>query len=156
MLCVVKMSLKGEVGGSALNSHGNYIVAHGKSWKSHRMVFLYNMGLEVRKPVFPQPCFWKYSAFTNAYSKTCVKRPLSRRPDIGFQDQSLNAGQKYCRILQHSAILLTFIRLPFVNKIFVLSFLGCLKEVTNTCTMYVKQSNYCRIFQCNGGKLEES
>ena len=30
MLCVVKISLKGEVGGRALNSHGNYIVDHGK------------------------------------------------------------------------------------------------------------------------------
>ena len=57
-------------------------------------------------------------------SKTCVKRPLSKRLKIGFQDQlSLNAGQKYCRILplEHSAILLTFIKLPFVIKIFVLS-----------------------------------
>ena len=26
------MLLKGEVGGHALNSHGNYIVDHGKSW----------------------------------------------------------------------------------------------------------------------------
>ena len=34
-------------------------------------------------------------------SKTCVKRPHSRRPKNGFQDQlSLNAGQTYCRILQ--------------------------------------------------------
>ena len=35
----------------------------------------------------------------------------------------LNAGQKYCRMLQgeHSAILSTFIKLPFVSKIFVLS-----------------------------------
>ena len=33
------------------------------------------------------------------YSKTCVKRPLAKRPKIGFQDQlSLNAGQKYCRM----------------------------------------------------------
>ena len=34
---------------------------------------------------------------------------------------SLNAGQKYCRMLhrEHSAILLTFIKLPF--KFFVLS-----------------------------------
>ena len=32
MLGVVKMLLKGEVGGCALNSHGNYIVDHGKSW----------------------------------------------------------------------------------------------------------------------------
>ena len=47
-----------------------------------------------------------------------------KRPKIGFQDQlSLNAGQKYCRMLQgeHSAILSTFIELPFVIKIFVLS-----------------------------------
>ena len=57
-------------------------------------------------------------------SKTCVKWPLSKRPKIGFQDQlSLNAGQKYCRMLQveHSAILLTFIKLPIFIKIFVLS-----------------------------------
>ena len=58
------------------------------------------------------------------YSKTCVKQPLSKRQKIGFQDQlSLNAGQKYCRMLQgvHFAILSTFIKLPFVIKIFVLS-----------------------------------
>ena len=57
------------------------------------------------------------------YSKTCVKRPLSKRPKIGFQDElSLNAGQKYCRTLQgeHSAILVTFIKLPVVIKLFVL------------------------------------
>ena len=30
MLSVVKMSLKGEVGSHALDSHGNYIVDHGK------------------------------------------------------------------------------------------------------------------------------
>ena len=37
---------------------------------------------------------------------------------------SLNAGQKYCRMLplEHSAILSTLIKLPFVIKIFVLSF----------------------------------
>ena len=40
MLCVMKMSLKGEVGVSALNSHGNYMVDHGKSWKNHGIVFL--------------------------------------------------------------------------------------------------------------------
>ena len=62
--------------------------------------------------------------FTMQYSKTCVKRPLSKRPKIGFQDQLLlNAGQKYCRMLQgkHSAILLIFNKLPFVIEIFVLS-----------------------------------
>ena len=32
--------IKGEVGGCALNSHGNYIIDHGKSWKNHGIVFL--------------------------------------------------------------------------------------------------------------------
>ena len=38
-------------------------------------------------------------------------------------EPSLNAGQKYCRMLQreHSAIFLTFIKLPFVIKTFALS-----------------------------------
>ena len=61
------------------------------------------------------------------YSKTCLKRPLKKEDQL-----LLNAGQKYCRMLQgeHSAILLTFIKLPFVIKIFVLSFLsGCLRRV---------------------------
>ena len=64
------------------------------------------------------------STINNVYSKTCVKRPLSIRQKIDFRDLlSLNAGQKYCRMLQveHSAILLTFIKLPIVIKIFVLS-----------------------------------
>ena len=46
----------------------------------------------------------------------------SKRPKIAFQDRlSLNAGQKYCKMLQgeHSAIISAFIKLPFV-KIFVL------------------------------------
>ena len=43
---------------------------------------------------------------------------------IGFQDiLSLNAGQKYCRMLQgeHSAIVSAFIKQPFVINFFVLS-----------------------------------
>ena len=66
---------------------------------------------------------------SSIYSRTCANWPLSKRQKIGFQDPlSLNAGQKYCRMLQgeHSAILLTFNNLPFVIKIFVLSILsGC-------------------------------
>ena len=55
------------------------------------------------------------------YSIACVKWPLSKRLKIGFQDQlSLNEGQKYCRMLQREQNL-TFIKLPFVIKIFVLS-----------------------------------
>ena len=40
MLSLVKMLLKGEVGSYALNSHGNYIVDHGKAWKNHGFVIL--------------------------------------------------------------------------------------------------------------------
>ena len=40
MICVVKMPVKGEVGGNALNSHVNYIVDHQKSWKNHGIVIL--------------------------------------------------------------------------------------------------------------------
>ena len=60
------------------------------------------------------------------YSKTCVKWPLSKRPKICFQ-LLLNAGQKYCRMLQreHLAILTTFIKLPFFN-LFCLFLSGCL------------------------------
>ena len=55
------------------------------------------------------------------YSKTCVKRSLSGRPKIGFQDKlSLNTGQKYCIMLQggHSTLLSTFFKLPFIFSIF--------------------------------------
>ena len=48
MLCRVKSGLKGEVGGCALNNHGNYIVDHGKSWKNHGIVFLNFCGNPVK------------------------------------------------------------------------------------------------------------
>ena len=35
MHSVMKMQLKGEIEGHALNSHGNYIFDHRKLWKSH-------------------------------------------------------------------------------------------------------------------------
>ena len=51
------------------------------------------------------------------YSKTCVKWPLSKRPKIGFKSNyHLMQVQG-----EHSAILSTFIKRPFVIKIFVLS-----------------------------------
>ena len=52
----------------------------------------------------------------------------SQKDQNGFQDQlSLNAGQKYCRMLEgeHSANLSTFIKLQFVIKSFVLSIFEC-------------------------------
>ena len=61
-----------------------------------------------------------------AFSKTCVKRPLSKRLKIDFQDQlRLNAGRKYCRMLQgeHSALLSTFIRLPWALRLSILEWL---------------------------------
>ena len=53
----------------------------------------------------------------NLYKMVTLKK--TKKKD--FQDQlSFNAGQKYCKMLQreHSAILCTFIKLPFVIKIF--------------------------------------
>ena len=61
------------------------------------------------------------------YNKTCLKRPLKKNTQNWFSSPiiAVNAGQKYCRILQwHSAILPTFIKLTFVIKIFVLSILS--------------------------------
>ena len=77
-------------------------------------------------------------------SKTCLKRPLSKRPKIGFHYQySLHAGQKYCRMLhgEHSAILLT-IKLPFVIKIFVLTIFEW--PLKTGFTVYVKEAG--RVF----------
>ena len=82
------------------------------------------------------------------YSKTCVKRLLSKRPKIGFQDRlSLNAGKKYWRMLQgeYSAILLTFIKLPFVIKTFVLSiFGGCFTQVLLYVEIKLKKCRLCK------------
>ena len=39
------------------------------------------------------------------YSQACLKRPLKKKTKIVFQDQLLlNAGQKYCRMLQESIL----------------------------------------------------
>ena len=70
------------------------------------------------------PLFANYTFIVTQYSKTCLKRPPRKNTKIVFQYRlSLNAGQKYCRMLQleHSAILSTFINLPFSIKTFVLS-----------------------------------
>ena len=59
----------------------------------------------------------------NIYSKICLKRSLKKNTKIGFQDRLLlHADQKYCGMLQgeHSAIISTFIKLPFSIKTFVL------------------------------------
>ena len=69
-------------------------------------------------------CYDEYNPRGMKYSKTCLRRTLSKRPKFGFQDKSsLYAGQKYCRMFQgeHSAILSNLIKLPFVIKVFVLT-----------------------------------
>ena len=46
-----------------------------------------------------------FLVWTIIYSKTCRKRPLKKNTKIDFQDRlSLNAGQKYCRMLQESIL----------------------------------------------------
>ena len=69
------------------------------------------------------------------------------KPDLSGHSKedklSLNAGQKFCRMLQgeHSAILLIFIKLPFVIKIFALSFFEWLLKtcfsVLTTCKYFL-------------------
>ena len=72
-------------------------------------------------------------------SKTCVKRPLCIRPKIGFPNQlSLNADQKYCRMLL-STILSTFIKPTFGIKI-VAVFTGFTVFV-NAISTFCKLSN---------------
>ena len=87
------------------------------------------------------------------YSRTRLKRPLKKNTKIGFQYQiSLDAGQMYCRMLQgeHSAILSTFIKLPFVFKMFVLSiFKWPLKTGFTVITMYWKTTEDPTQGQCD-------
>ena len=63
------------------------------------------------------------------YSKTCVKRPLSKDQKLVFMSNCrlMQVKSMFClHILQreHSAILSTFIKLPFAIKTFVLSILS--------------------------------
>ena len=65
-----------------------------------------------------------YYKHKNGIQSNLSKTATLKKTKIVFQDQlSLNAGQKYCIMLQgeHSAILSIFIKLPSVIKIFVLS-----------------------------------
>ena len=63
--------------------------------------------------------FYTTTLYYTSCSKTCVKLPLSKKPQIGFQDQlSLNAVKSIA--FEYSAIFSTFIKLSFVIKIFLL------------------------------------
>ena len=66
----------------------------------------------------------KQTPFVMNTVKPLLSGHSKRIPEIDFQDRlSLNAGQKYCRMLQgeHPVILSTFIKLSFAFKTFVLS-----------------------------------
>ena len=84
--------------------------------------------------LFHMGCTLRTSLYQKWYLlHECKVTATIKKTKKGFQDLlSLNAGQKYCRMLQreHSAILLTFIKLPVVIKTFVLSILsGCFTQV---------------------------
>ena len=67
---------------------------------------------------------YSYPSVPIPFTSHLSQWPHKKNTKIGFLDQlSLNAGQKHCRMLQgeHSAILSTFIKLPFVIKISVWS-----------------------------------
>ena len=105
----------------------NYYVVHFTFYfKNQIHIYMYSKG--------PVSHIYMY------YSKTCLKRPL-KKTKIGFQDRlSLNAGQKYCRMvpLEHSAILSTFIKLAFVIKIFVLFIFKLPLKTGFIVTLYAK------------------
>ena len=61
MLSLLKMLLKGEIGGRALNSHVNYIVDHEKSWNcvfgflwEPCVSFIHRLRAEKKKPKFSE------------------------------------------------------------------------------------------------------
>ena len=84
----------------------NCVLPHNYSSTQDSVSFQFYCGLNQHpeKEQITQRIIWVpkfYLGLINEYSKTCVKRPISRRSKIVFQDQlSLNAGQKYCRMLQ--------------------------------------------------------
>ena len=64
----------------------------------------YNPRAKFLHPVVFVGSVW-VCGFFFLYSKTGLKRPLKKKTKIGFQDRlSLNAGQKYCRMLQESIL----------------------------------------------------
>ena len=86
------------------------------------------LGLHMQ-PVFLQTEYEKnFYPRLFSYSKTCVKRPLSKRQKFGFQDRlSINSGQNYCRM--HSAILSTLSFHSSLRSLFCLFLSGRLRQV---------------------------
>ena len=87
-----------------------------------------------------EPTRWRRSKI----SKTCLKRPFSKRPNMVFKTNfrlMLVKSVAECSKGEHSAILSTFIKLPFVIKIFVLYILsGRLRQVLLYIDSFIKLS----------------
>ena len=91
MLRVWKMLLKGEVGGHALNSHGNCIVDHRKSWKNHELCFLISVGTLC----IACHCLFLFQAPYNTLVFNVVNNFNSVAAE--YLDVSVNAGEVYVR-----------------------------------------------------------
>ena len=110
-------------------------------------------------------CYFLQNApcWLSQQSNLCKTATL-KKTKYGFQNQvhvSLNAGQKCCSMLQreHSAILLTFIKLPFVIKTFVLSMFEWPFYIGFTVVLFIKFSitqNYVGIVMKSCFKVEPS
>ena len=58
-----------------------------------------------RKRIYPGSAVQGLIGVKHRYSRASLKQPLKRRPKIVFQDRlSLNARQKYCRMLKESIL----------------------------------------------------
>ena len=84
------------------------------------------------------------------YSTTCLKQPLKKRTNIGFQERfSLNAGQKYCRMLQESILQYFRPSLSYHLSLIPLSCLfvrGCLRQVS----LYFSRNRLTELPSCVG------
>ena len=71
-------------------------------------------------------------AVSKIYSKTGLKQPLKKKTEIDFQDGLLlNAGQKYCRMLQGNILQYFRPSLSYhlsVRSLFCLFLIGHLKQ----------------------------
>ena len=71
--------------------------------------------------------------YNGIYSKTWLKRSLKMMSEIGFQDQlSLNARQKYCRMLSWSILQYFSPSLNYhlsLRSLFCLFLSGCFRQV---------------------------
>ena len=70
------------------------------------------------------------------YSKTCLKRPLKKKTKSGFSRMQV----KIISEEEHSAILSTFIKLPFATKTFVLSIFEWPPKTGFTVSLYMMKN----------------